>query len=203
MKIDPNDNSYTDRSPCRGCKLDDIGVDKNLCLAKCLALAAYRDCGLWRGVPRLSLADVMVAKKTETVGIETIEIEPETAAPTDKTAAPKKDKSGAICIIPDCPNNVFCRKLCRYHYGQWHYGSLKHPDLGFFQLTYKKRLIPTCKSVSMSKVGQTPFSVNLDFRRYPQLYNALDERAKKSLLSVNHIVMDILSEAMGGSIYNK
>lgn len=187
MRNNPTDNAYTDRSPCRGCEINDAGIDKSLCFARCPALAAYRDHGAWRGVRRLMITEVMKDKPpapaTDIIKVNLLlPDEPETDAET--------------CIMHDCDNKRYCRGLCRQCYYRWHYGTAEHPALGPFRYkegTRKANNAPTKGSVKKRLESNI---IAIDLTLYPELRKSIVALSQKTLLPTKAVVMNLLSDGL-------
>lgn len=191
MRINPTDSNYVGRSPCHGCEIDEAGWDKTPCFVKCKALAAYRDHGGWKGVPRLTKADFDNSNKKQQPE-KSIEVEVVEVKPKDEGRPADDDNS---CLI--CGKKYYCRDLCSQCYGRWIYGTVEHPVLGKFKFkdgTRKKQKNP--EKDRSRKERQLRNAVSLDFARYTDLREAITRISVESLLPVQAVVMNLLSEAV-------
>lgn len=187
MRNNPGDNSCTDRSPCRGCEINDAGIDKRLCFAKCPALAAYRDHGAWKGVRRLTIPEAM---NDEPPAPATDIIKVNLQGPAEPELGPEP------CIVNDCDKKKFCRDLCEHCYYQWHYGTIEHPVLGPYRYkagTKRAKENPT-RGSKKERLESSTMSIN--FTLYPELKKAIVALSQEMLLPVEVVVMNLLSDGL-------
>ena len=142
----------------------------------CLRLAAYNSGEDWGKEPLPYIAK-QKKKKVQSPEIEDPEDWPE--------------MTENICVI--CKKNLIYNKrtkTCSACYQQFRMGAIDHPTLGKWESSWIKHKKDDPATLKHPKV------LKLYMTKSPEIIQYIVETAQKSLLSVNHIAISLLSEAI-------